>query len=109
MYYMNFPAIKLEEMKMMIERMPKVHQIEVLKILKKNPMTKLNENKSGVYVNISFLAEETLGDLQEYIKYIQDQETTLNLLETQKDAFKNTFFSEKDNKEETVLYSSINK
>lgn len=106
---MNYSGTELEEMKMIIERMPKVHQIEVLKILKKNPMTKLNENKSGVYVNISFLSEETVIDLQEYIKYIKDQETTLNLLETQKDAFKNTFFSEKDNKEDTILYSSINK
>jgi hypothetical protein len=106
---MNYSGTKLEEMKMIIERMPKAHQIEVLKILKKNPMTKLNENKSGVYVNISFLSEETVVDLQEYIKYIKDQETTLNLLETQKDAFKNTFFSEKENKEETILYSSINK
>lgn len=106
---MNYSGTKLEEMKMIIERMSKAHQIEVLKILKKNPMTKLNENKSGVYVNISFLSEETVVDLQEYIKYIKDQETTLNLLETQKDAFKNTFFSEKENKEETILYSSINK
>ena len=49
----------LETMKTRIEQMNKLQHIEVLKILQNNPNIKLNENKSGVYVNLSFLTENT--------------------------------------------------
>jgi len=41
----------LSAMKDKIERMPKNNQIEILKILKKSQTIKLNENKSGIFVN----------------------------------------------------------
>lgn len=97
----------LDNIKNNIELMSKTHQIEILKILKKNPTIKLNENKSGVYVNISFLPQDTITELLEYIDYIKDQELTLKDLEVQKNEFKNTFFIDKENKEESILYSSI--
>jgi hypothetical protein len=72
--------------------MPKNNQLEVFRILKSNKSIKLNENKSGVFVNISFLSKEILQQLNEYIKYVQDQESVINNIETQKQEFKNTFF-----------------
>jgi hypothetical protein len=42
-----------------IENMPVVHQIEILRILYKK-QTHLNENKNGVFVNISKLNDATL-------------------------------------------------
>ena len=101
--YMN--ETTLNEIKMSIEAMSKVHQIEILKIMTKNPLIKLNENKSGVYVNLSFLPQDTISEISQCIKYIQEQELSLNDLEIQKHEFKNTFFSEKDNKEEVLLYN----
>jgi hypothetical protein len=95
----------LNEIKNQIEGMSKIHQIEVLKVLNKNPLIKLNENKSGVYVNLSFLPQDSIVELQQCIQYILEQEKSLQNLELQKDEFKNTFFIEKDNKEETILYS----
>jgi len=95
----------LIEIKDQIESMSKIHQIEVLKVLNKNPLIKLNENKSGVYVNLSFLPQASIVELQQSIQYILEQEKSLQNLEQQKDEFKNTFFIEKDNKEETILYS----
>lgn len=95
----------LNEIKDQIESMSKMHQIEILKILSKNPLIKLNENKSGVYVNLSFLPNESIVEIQQCIQYILEQEKSLQNLELQKDKFKNTFFLEKDNKEETLLYS----
>jgi hypothetical protein len=80
-----------------------------LKILKKNGNVKLNENKSGVYVNLSFLPKDTISELENYLNYIEDQETSLVTLENQKEDFKNTFFIEKEVKEETIYYSSISK
>ena len=77
-----------------IERMNKNNQIEVLKILKTNQVIKLNENKSGVFVNLSFLPKELLLELNKYINYVNDQECVINMIETQKQEFKNTFFQE---------------
>jgi len=83
----------LSLMKDKIERMPKNNQIEVLKILKKYQNIKLNENKSGVFVNLSFLSKEILDEIDKYVNYVNDQETVINTIETQKQEFKNTFFA----------------
>ena len=104
------PSFNLETIKSDIENMSKIHHIEILKILKRNSTVKLNENKSGVYINLSFLSEQTLVELYNYINYIHDQENSLNQLETQKNDFKNTFFLEKGVKDElTLSYSTSSK
>ena len=76
-----------------IEKMPKNNQIEILKILKKYQNIKLNENKSGIFVNLSFLSKEILDEIDKYVNYVNDQETVINTIETQKQEFKNTFFA----------------
>jgi hypothetical protein len=93
---------KLENMKTSIENMSKYHQVEILKILSKN-LCKINENKSGVYVNLSFLPNETIDEMEEYIHYTKEQEENLKTLEYQKEEFKNAFFnSEKQDKDMTT-------
>lgn len=82
----------LSAMKDKIERMPKNNQIEILKILKKSQTIKLNENKSGIFVNLSFLSKEILDEVDKYVNYVNDQETVINTIESQKQEFKNTFF-----------------
>ena len=72
--------------------MPKNNQIEVLKILKKSQTIKLNENKSGIFVNLSFVSNEILEEIDKYVNYVSDQETVINIIESQKQEFKNTFF-----------------
>ena len=86
--------MELEVMKQKIESLGKTHQIEVLRIIKKNPATTLNENKSGIYINLTFLAE-----LCEFIRYISDQEQLLDTMEKQKQDFKNIFFLDKEDKD----------
>ena len=98
----------LEKIKTTVEKMSKYHQIEILKILSAQSC-KLNENKSGVYVNLSFLSKDTLLEIKNYIEYTNEQEDSLNTMEYQKEEFKNAFFNEKEDKDNnTVLYSSIN-
>ena len=87
----------LEEIKKNIESMSKINQIEILRILKNIPNAKLNENKSGVYVNLTLLPQDSISELLTYVKYIIDQEQTLNSIESQKNEFKTTFFSGDDN------------
>ncbi len=83
----------LEILKTRIEKMDKSHHIEILKILKQNNSITLNENKSGVYVNLSFLPEDTVQTIQKYISYIDAQEASIGALETQQTEFKNNYFS----------------
>jgi hypothetical protein len=84
----------LEDLKSNIEKMTKTQQLEVLKILHENPDVKLNENKSGVYVNLSFLPEKVLTTIQTYMSYVKEQENTFKQMETQKQDFKKTYFDE---------------
>jgi len=107
---MNFEKIAvIENLKKTIESMNKHHQVEVLKILTKN-LCRINENKSGCYINLSFLPEKTLNEIKTYIDYVNAQEESLVTMEYQKEEFKNAFFIEKEDKDNaTVLYSSINK
>jgi hypothetical protein len=86
-------AQMLEQLKMRIEKMDKAHHIEILKILKQNSSITLNENKSGVYVNLSFLSETDIQNIQNYIQYIDVQEAAIDVMESQQTTFKNTYFS----------------
>jgi hypothetical protein len=95
----------LETIKKTIEQWPKHHQIEVLKIIKNSSST-INENKSGIYINMSFLPESTITEIQTYIQYVKDQEHILTPLECQKEGFKNSFFIEKEHREDIIYNSS---
>jgi len=90
---MQITTEQLVFLKDKIEKMTKTQQLDILRILKKNPAIKLNENKSGIFVNISFLPNDSIEEIDKYVKYVGDQESELNLLENQKQEFKNTFFS----------------
>jgi hypothetical protein len=96
--------VEIEEMKKTIEAMPKKNQVEVLKILSKN-LCKINENKSGVFVNLTFLAPAVLEEIREFIRYVKEQEESLNTAEYQKTFFKNEFFAKVDKDETPVYYS----
>jgi hypothetical protein len=96
---MNINTSELEIMKTKIELLPKFHQVEILRILKKSPVVKINENKSGVFVNLSFLPNDTIQDILNYVKYIQEQEHTLQTVEYQKKSFKDEFFKQDINEQ----------
>lgn len=81
-----------------IENMPIVHQIEILRILH-NKHTQINENKNGVFVNISKLNDTTLRELEEYMKYVIQQEKQLNEIEQQKEILTKEFFENKTHKD----------
>jgi hypothetical protein len=87
--------------------MTKLQHIEILQILKTDPTIKLNENKSGVYINMSFLSKFSINEIQNYLKYIDVQENVLNPIEIQKESYKTSFFNDKEDKDDIVLYNSI--
>lgn len=88
---------ELESIKSKIESLSKTHQIEILKIMKTNSKVIINENKNGVFINLSFLPEDVLADIRKYLHFIHDQEDALMSLETQKKQFKHDYFMDDDN------------
>ena len=92
------PSVQvLENLKTKIESMNKKQHIEILKILTQFPNVKLNENKSGVFINLLFLPNETIVELDKYIQYIDEQETNIMSIEAQKNEYKTAYFTEKQN------------
>ena len=82
----------IDQIKELVEKMNKHHQIEILKIIHKHPSIKINENKNGIYINLAYLPDDVIHDICKYIAYTEQQESSLNTLEVQKNEFKNTFF-----------------
>ncbi len=83
---MNTPQInvqELESLKASIDTMNRANHVEILKILKENDV-KINENKSGVYINMSFIDKEVIEKISTFVKYIEEQEKSLEIVERQK-------------------------
>ena len=98
----------LTKLKTQIESMDKHHQIEILKILSQN-MCKINENKSGVFVNMPFLEQPILNKIEEYLTYMKEQEDNLITTEYQKQEFINSYFVEKEDKDNMPITYNISK
>ena len=84
--------VLLESLKAQIEKLEKEQQKEILKILHSNQDVKLNENKSGVFINLSFLPEQAVKDIKKHLEYIKDQEKTLKLAESKKQNCAKAYF-----------------
>ncbi len=95
----NYSISELNYIRESIENMNKFNQVEVLKIFNKYKEVFLNENKYGIHINLSELKKEVLDELSLYIKYVNTQETALNIAEQQKEDYRNTYFTKdiKDN------------
>ena len=97
----------LNEIKKFIESMEKYHQIEILRILSTNKI-KINENRSGVFVNLSLLNEDVLKKIKEYISYVKEQTCCLSQAEKEKEQYKSTFFGGSGASAGGSLSNSIN-
>lgn len=96
----NFSVSELDYIREIIESMNKFNQIEVLRILSKHKDITLNENKYGVHINLSEIKTEVIIELNNFIQYVNAQESNLHDVEKQKENFKNIYFT-KDNKDKS--------
>ena len=110
---MEQPSVSsnLEYLRSRIDKMSKVQHIDILRILKQDPNIKINENKSGVYINLSFLPQSIVDEIVQYVQHMDTQENSLHPVEQQKEMFKNSFFAENDvnnkcNKDEALYYNN---
>lgn len=74
----------LSDMKTSVEKMTVQEHIEVLRIIKTNDNIKINENRNGVYINMSLLSPETITAIQTYITYLTERTQILETGETLK-------------------------
>ena len=95
---------ELNHLKERIENLNKFHQVEILKLLKTDDTCRLNENKNGIFINLTSLNDKIIYEIEKYLEYVQKQETQLSETETQKSILSNTFFKDnKDNKDNTSI------
>ena len=83
----------VQEIKDKIEVMAKDDHLEILSLLSNHTDVKLNENKSGVFVNLSQVNDIVINQLCEYITYKDNQEEQLMKMEQQKKEYKDNFFN----------------
>jgi hypothetical protein len=87
-----------------IEGLTKFHQIEILKILKKDTSSTLNENNNGVFVNLTSIQSTIIEDMKNYLSYVSTQEQQLNVVEDEKIVLSTTYFNDdKDNKDNNSI------
>ena len=88
-------TIKVELLKSQIEKMNKFNHIEILRILKNNKIP-INENKNGVFINLTEIDNNIIQQLQQYVEYVNKQQKQLNTIEKQKEDYENKFFNNLD-------------
>jgi hypothetical protein len=84
----------LDELKTTIEALDVSHHVEILQKMQDFPGgVKINENRNGVYINLSYLPDSLIRELAETVQYIKNQESILNIDEMSKDQFKRAYFA----------------
>ena len=92
-YINNYSVSELNYLRESIENMNKFNQVGALRILYKYKDVTLNENKYGIHINLSEVKKEVLDELTLFVKYVNTQENNLNVIEQQKEDYRNTYFA----------------
>ena len=83
------------QLKQDIEEMSKENQVKILGILYADAATKLNSNKSGVFVNMTMLSAGVVRELAKMTKHIKTQEREFVQFELQKKELQIHYFTPK--------------
>jgi len=95
---------KLIVLKELIENLDVFHHNKILKILVQNNI-KYSENRNGIFVNMNSFNEKTIKEIEKTLKYIKNQEKSLQDIENIKDEINKDYF-ENDNKEKNTIILS---
>ena len=85
------PTMDLKELKDRIEALNQHHQIQILKIMNECNVN-LTENKNGSFINLTNVDETVICKINDYLSYVDEQETQLNEVENQKTELTKQFF-----------------
>tara|TARA_Y100000816_G_scaffold289559_1_gene276247 strand:- start:564 stop:818 length:255 start_codon:yes stop_codon:yes gene_type:complete len=84
--------MELDDMRKKIEAFDKIQQLEILKIFVKHNIN-INENKSGIFINLSTMKSEVIDDIKQYLEHINIQENTLLTRENKQEEYSKQYFS----------------
>jgi len=84
--------MELTTIKDRIESMPKNYHIEIGRILIKEENIPYNENKNGIFINLSLLNKDVHDKIVKFIEYVELKEKQLAMDEKEKLELKGTFF-----------------
>ena len=87
-YFVN----SLKDLKDKIESISLFHQTKILNIFYDNNIP-INENKNGVFINLTYVDSSILDKVYKYLIYVNKQEEQLNVLEEEKQKIASSFFS----------------
>ena len=82
----------LDDMRKKIEAFDKIQQLEILKVFIKHNIN-INENKSGIFINLSTMKPEVIDDIKQYLEHINIQENTLLTRESKQEEYSKQYFS----------------
>ena len=77
-----------------IESMSKIQQIEIFKIIKSNSLD-YNENRNGIFINLTGLKSNIIKELEKYISFINKQNSILSKQEEIKEEYLKNYFKDK--------------
>jgi hypothetical protein len=86
----------LVKLKDKIEKMSVPQHVELFRIVKSNNVD-FNENKNGIFINLSSTDCEVIKKLEEYIEYIEEQQHIINEQEKTKTEYIKEYFTCEDN------------
>lgn len=83
---------RLIALKDAIESLSKAQHIDILRLCNERGVIG-SENKNGVFINLTRIAEPVIIELEQYLAYIQTQEAQLNEVEVQKKELTTKYFT----------------
>jgi len=86
--------VALEGLCDQISKMEKNHHIEILQILKKYPVVPLVPKSNGFHLCADLFPAALVEEIQKYVQYVREQETTLQEIESQKKEIRRDYFVE---------------
>jgi len=85
------PVADLKQMKDRVEALNQHHQIQILKIITQDNVG-MTENKNGSFINLTNVDDAVISKINNYLSYVDEQETQLKKIENQKTELTKQFF-----------------
>jgi hypothetical protein len=82
----------LTMMKDKIEKMQPNYHIEIARILIKEYQISYDENKNGIFINLSHLSQEVIDKMIQFMEYVDLKEKQLEIDEKEKHELKDAYF-----------------
>lgn len=92
---MNHPLVvymSMVDLKDRIERMTKIQHIELARMLIHTHKVTYDENKNGIFINMTELSDVALDHIKKFLQYIELQEESISHVEREMNGLKDTFF-----------------